>query len=1036
MFLRFTRWGVGGIAALVLVHVTVSAAVIYVDSDAPGGGDGTSWAGAYADLGRALDVAIAGDEVRVAGGVYRPGPAGGDRASWFFIDSPIRLIGGFAGTGQPDPDARDLAAYPTILSGDLNGDDLVEMWLEDLPGEPTRQDNAYHVVRFGDHAGGSILDGFIITGGNANGDEWYYGSGGGISGGDYYLTHPLIRFCTIEFNTAAQSSGGAYVQGRFEDCFVRFNYSDGYGGGLGSVTEVTRCVIEENGCGEYGGGLNVWSARITDSVIRDNTAKLGGGLYAGPAGIEMTGCTVENNIASEDGGGIFVGNCGTCNGFPVLYRCRIIGNKAGRDGGGFYEYPSEGWLWSCLFVGNTAGNSGGGIYEGTDGYCGIVNCTVFANAANDGGGMFYQNAYGSIEGLVTNSIFWGNTDAAGAGTEQAQIQLVGQYNTGHTPDDSPLSALVNHSCIQGLTFAYTGSGNISADPWFVNFYGEDDIVGTADDDLHLDGESPCINTGDNGIYSCVFGGPGTGTGFTPPPGTGTTDGDFPGEEGYFMCPRALIDLDAWARIRSGRVDMGAYESAVKPGWVIYVDDSAGGSHDGSCWGDAFTKLQDALAAANAGHEIRVAQGSYRPADPNGSREVTFALKSGVKLLGGYAGNTLPNPDERDIERYKTILSGDLLGNDGSGLADIDWLTHPIRSDNCYHVVTANHVNSATLFEGFTVTSGNTKEDGPNSSDYRGGGLIGDGSHATIRRCRFENNSAIWGGGLSVTGGAPTVEDCVFVNNAAVNHGGAMESEGGKVLGPVRGCRFVGNVAGMMGGAVWNFDDNPEYLNCVFEGNRATDGGGAVWQVDGGGYRFVNCTFVGNRAGGSGGAINSSERPYLANCIFWDNQDQSGSGELAHVNDWSLSPVFHYCCVQGWTGALPGLGNIGDDPQFARNGYWGAMGGWSFFHIYWVPGDYHLMSQGGRWDPAAKAWVQDSVTSPCIDAGDLGAPIMYEPFPNGGVVNMGAYGGTAEASKSWFGKPVCEVNVAGDINGDCKVDLGDFTIMARHWLEVN
>jgi len=62
--------------------------------------------------------------------------------------------------------------------------------------------------------------------------------------------------------------------------------------------------------------------------------------------------------------------------------------------------------------------------------------------------------------------------------------------------------------------------------------------------------------------------------------------------------------------------------------------------------------------------------------------------------------------------------------------------------------------------------------------------------------------------------------------------------------------------------------------------------------------------------------------------------------------------------------------------------------------------------------------------------------MYEPFPNGGVVNMGAYGGTAEASKSWFGGPVCAAIAAGDINGDCKVDLGDIAILARHWLETN
>jgi hypothetical protein len=50
--------------------------------------------------------------------------------------------------------------------------------------------------------------------------------------------------------------------------------------------------------------------------------------------------------------------------------------------------------------------------------------------------------------------------------------------------------------------------------------------------------------------------------------------------------------------------------------------------------------------------------------------------------------------------------------------------------------------------------------------------------------------------------------------------------------------------------------------------------------------------------------------------------------------------------------------------------------------------------------------------------------------------MGAYGGTAEASKSWFDTPVCETIIAGDINGDCKVDYLDFAFMAMHWLEGN
>jgi len=79
-------------------------------------------------------------------------------------------------------------------------------------------------------------------------------------------------------------------------------------------------------------------------------------------------------------------------------------------------------------------------------------------------------------------------------------------------------------------------------------------------------------------------------------------------------------------------------------------------------------------------------------------------------------------------------------------------------------------------------------------------------------------------------------------------------------------------------------------------------------------------------------------------------------------------------------------------------------------------------------------MTDKVTSPCIDAGDPMSPIGLEPFPNGGMINMGAYGGTAEASKSYFGGPLCETIVAGDVNGDCKVNYIDFGIMAMHWLE--
>jgi hypothetical protein len=69
-------------------------------------------------------------------------------------------------------------------------------------------------------------------------------------------------------------------------------------------------------------------------------------------------------------------------------------------------------------------------------------------------------------------------------------------------------------------------------------------------------------------------------------------------------------------------------------------------------------------------------------------------------------------------------------------------------------------------------------------------------------------------------------------------------------------------------------------------------------------------------------------------------------------------------------------------------------------------------------------VADDVTSLCIDADDPMSPIGLEPFPNGGFINMGAYGCTSKASKSYFGKPLCDTIFAEAINGDCQVDRAD------------
>lgn len=193
-----------------------------------------------------------------------------------------------------------------------------------------------------------------------------------------------------------------------------------------------------------------------------------------------------------------------------------------------------------------------------------------------------------------------------------------------------------------------------------------------------------------------------------------------------------------------------------------------------------------------------------------------------------------------------------------------------------------------------------------------------------------------------------------------------------------------------------------------------------------GIVIVNNTVVNNR----GFFIHPSSHNIVAkNNIFANNEN---------VNYFS---VRSYNCFwpSGGNFVAQGTGNVIRDPLFINEGYWDNNGTTEdISDDTWVDGDYHLKSEIGRWDPDAEAWVLDVTTSRCIDSGDPCDSIGVEPNPNGGRINMGAYGGTAEASKSPSGivKPVCSVKLEGDVNGDCKVDFADFTLVVNNWLECN
>ena len=402
------------------------------------------------------------------------------------------------------------------------------------------------------------------------------------------------------------------------------------------------------------------------------------------------------------------------------------------------------------------------------------------------------------------------------------------------------------------------------------------------------------------------------------------------------------------------------------GQIIYVDADANDANDGTSWANAYNYLQEAMAHASHGDEIRVAQGIYKPwppatspppppPPPGGSqsnvqediivaaivRTITFPLPNGVIVKGGYAGFGEPEPDARDIEMYETILSGDFNGDDGPDFAN--------NAENAYHVVRGG---GDTIIDGFTITGGNANGSSP---DERGGGMY---------------NSS----------GQPTVTSCTFIGNTASNVGGGMYNAGSNVM--ITNCTFSGNMAGISGGGMYNTINTPKLTGCIFSGNSAIQGGGIY--NDSSNTTMTNCTFSGNVASGYGGGINDfdSVGTTLTNCILWGNTDSGGMDESAQIYE-SLTIVW-YSCIQDddvndtyipFEGDLHH--NIDDDPMFVREPNdggdgWGVGNNDDF-------GDLHLRAG-----------------SPCINSGD---PYLFvdsesvdidgEPRIFDGLIDIGA-----------------------------------------------
>ncbi len=331
--------------------------VVYVDADANGANNGSSWENAYTELSTALAAATPGAtdqiEIWVAEGTYKP-TTGDSRHATFLLKERVSLYGGFAGT-ETERSQRNVGTNPTILSGDLLGNDNDNI----APNEDSRNDNSYHVVSAVDITpimAPPTLDGFIIADGNAYISQT---AGGGILNDN---SEVVYRNLILKNNTAYYSGAGAYN--------------------------------------------NAGTVEFTNVVFAQNVAQLlnGGGLHNYGGNVTLINSTLYGNQligGSAEGGGVATTNSGQ----TTIVNSILWGNSDTPNGSGTNAQIAVG--------GSSSTDVSYSIVAGMSPYPGSSNSNsnpLFVNAPNN---LRLQDQSPAIDAGNNNAVSSVTTDVAG-----------------------------------------------------------------------------------------------------------------------------------------------------------------------------------------------------------------------------------------------------------------------------------------------------------------------------------------------------------------------------------------------------------------------------------------------------------------------------------------------------------------------------------------------------------------------------------------------------------------------------------------------
>lgn len=390
-------------AALLALAPIAAADTLFVDANLiSGADDGSTWADAFQGtdgLQDALAAAVSGDEIFVADGLYLP-TGTGTRTVAFALKNGVEIYGSFAG-GEASPSERPpFGTSDSVLSGDLNGDD----------GGGMLGDNSIHLITTAGTDTSAVIDGFVVTAGNANIGGGNRDRGAGIL--CLGAVSPTVRNCRFIANRCTFGGAAGYINN-------------------GGAPQFTDCTFEDGNGGSFGGAFDI----------------------AGGGAVLFERCLFRNNTAARAGAVEVFSSTG-----PLMNTCLFIGNTAtGPSGGGAVWVGSGGGsrIRNCTLVGNTATNhsSGGVRNEGVANFR-VLNSILWNNTGV--GGLQGPNNQVNAGTIVLTCLVQGGFPGAGNVDGDPLFADVGNLDYTPSVNSTAIDAGDNAQVIAGTALDYLG----------------------------------------------------------------------------------------------------------------------------------------------------------------------------------------------------------------------------------------------------------------------------------------------------------------------------------------------------------------------------------------------------------------------------------------------------------------------------------------------------------------------------------------------------------------------------------------------------